>query len=135
MGPPSVILVDTHVVVWLALEPERIAKKARTAIEVARRGGQGIAISDITLLEISILERKARIRLNSSLETFLSEIEARFIVLPITGRICVQAISLPASYPNDPADRIIGATALVEGVPLITADEGMRRSQVLRTIW
>ena len=135
MGQPSVILVDTHVVVWLALQPERISKNARTAIEDARRSGQGVAISDIALLEISILERKARIRLNSSLETFLSEIEARFIVLPITGRICVRAVSLPASYPNDPGDRIIGATALVEGVPLITADEGMRRSQVLRTIW
>jgi PIN domain nuclease of toxin-antitoxin system len=130
-----VILVDTHVVVWLALQPERISKKARTAIEDARRTGQGIGISDICLLEISILERKARIRLDSSLETFLLEIEARFIILPITGRICVRAVLLPASYPNDPADRIIGATALVEGVPLVTADEGIRRSHALRTIW
>jgi PIN domain nuclease of toxin-antitoxin system len=130
-----VILVDTHVVVWLALQPERVSKKARTAIEDARRTGQGIGISDICLLEISILERKARIRLDSSLETFLLEIEARFIILPITGRICVRAVLLPASYPNDPADRIIGATALVEGVPLVTADEGIRRSNALRTIW
>ena len=129
------ILVDTHVVVWLALQPKKISKKARTAIQDARRIGQGIAISDIALLEISILERKARIRLNSSLETFLSEIETRFIVLPITGRICVRAVSLPASYPDDPADRIIGATALVEGVPLITADAGIHRSKAVRTIW
>ena len=129
------ILVDTHVVVWLALQPKKISKKARTAIEDARRIGQGIAISDIALLEISILERKARIRLNSSLETFLSEIEARFIVLPITGRICVREVSLPATYPNDPADRIIGATALVEGIPLITADAGIHRSKAVRTVW
>ena len=54
------ILVDTHVVVWLALQPERISKKARTAIVDARRSGQGIRISDITLLEISTLERKTR---------------------------------------------------------------------------
>jgi PIN domain nuclease of toxin-antitoxin system len=130
-----VILVDTHVVLWLALQPERISKKARRTIEDARRGGQGIGISDIALLEISTLERKARIKLNSSLETFLLEIEARFIVLPITARICVRAVSLPAAYPKDPADRIIGATALVEGVPLITADDGICRSNALRTIW
>ena len=129
------ILVDTHIVVWLALQPDKISKKARTAIEDARRIGQGIGLSDIVLLEISALERKARIRINSSLETFLAEIEARFIVLPITGRICVRALSLPASYPNDPADRIIGATALVEGVPLITADAGIHGSKAVRTIW
>ena len=129
------ILVDTHVVVWLALEPERISKKARSAIEDARRSGRGIGISDIALLEISTLERKGRITLNSSLETFLLEIEARFVVLPITARICARAVLLSASYPNDPADRIIGATALVEGVPLVTADDGIRRSNALRTLW
>jgi PIN domain nuclease of toxin-antitoxin system len=135
VGQSSVILVDTHVVVWLALEPAKISKRARAAIEEARRSGEGIAISDIGLLEIAILERKGRIKLKASLETFLSEIEARFIVLPINGRICVQAISLPPAYPSDPADRIIGATALVEGVSLVTADDGIRRSKAVRTIW
>jgi len=69
------------------------------------------------------------------LEAFLAEIEARFIVLPITGRICVSALALPAAYPRDSADRVIGATALVEGLPLITADDGIRRSKTLKTIW
>ncbi|MGA8596899.1 MAG: type II toxin-antitoxin system VapC family toxin, partial [Bryobacteraceae bacterium] len=113
----------------------RISKKAKAAIEEARRSGEGVAISDIALLEIATLERKGRIKLKASLETFLSEIEARFIVLPINGRICVQAMSFPATYPNDPADRIIGATALVEGVPLVTADDAIRRSSAVRTIW
>ncbi len=129
------ILVDTHVVVWLALEPALISKKARTVIEEARHSGQGLAISDITLLEIAQIESKRRIKLNSSLETFLSEVEARFVVLPITGRVCVRAVGLPTVYPKDPADRIIGATALVEAIPLVTADEDIRRSKALRTIW
>jgi hypothetical protein len=38
-------------------------------------------------------------------------------------------------YPKDPADRIIGATALVEGLFLLTADRGIRRSKAVRTIW
>jgi PIN domain nuclease of toxin-antitoxin system len=129
------ILVDTHVVLWLALEPANVSKKARAAIEETRQSGQGIAISDITLLEIAQLESKKRIKLNSSLETFLAEIEARFVVLPITGRVCVRAMGLPAVYPKDPADRVIGATALVEGLPLVTADDDIRRSKALRTIW
>ena len=129
------ILLDTHVVIWLALEPGRISKRARAAIAETRRRGEGLAVSDITLLEIATIDNKGRIKLSASLEAFLTEIEARFIVLPITGRICVSALALPAAYPRDPADRVIGATALVEGFPLITADDGIRRSKALKTIW
>ena len=48
------------------------------------------------------------------------------------GRACARA--LPATYPKDPADRV-GATALVEGLSLITADREIRRSRAVRTIW
>jgi PIN domain nuclease of toxin-antitoxin system len=135
VGQSAVILVDTHVVVWLALEPARISKKARAAIEETRRSGEGLAISNITLLEIAYIERKGRINLNASLETFLSEVEARFVVLPITSRVCARTVGLPASYPKDPVDRVIAATALVEGAPLVTADEDIRRSKALHTVW
>ena len=129
------ILVDTHVVAWLAFDQDRISRKARAAIDDARNQGDGLAISDITLLELSTLVNKGRVRLDISLETFLQEVEARFVVLPISGRACVRAIGLPAAYPKDPADRIIGGTALVEGLPLLTADRAIRRSKALRTIW
>jgi PIN domain nuclease of toxin-antitoxin system len=130
-----VILVDTHVVVWLAFDQHQISRKARAAIDNARRNGDGLAISDITLLELATLASKGRIQLDISLESFLQEVEARFVVLPISGRACVRAIGLPAAYPKDPADRIIGATALVEGLPLLTADREIRRSKALQTIW
>jgi PIN domain nuclease of toxin-antitoxin system len=129
------ILVDTHVVLWLALEPDRISKKAAAAIERTRLSGEGLAISDMTLLEIALGDSKRRIQLNASLETFLTEVESRFVVLPITARVCVSAMALPSSYPKDPADRVIGATALVEGIALVTADAEIRKSKALRTIW
>jgi PIN domain nuclease of toxin-antitoxin system len=94
-----------------------------------------LAISDITLFELATLTSKGRVRLDISLESFLQEVESRFVVLPITGRVGARAIGLPPSYPKDPADRIIGATALVEGLSLLTADREIRNSKVLRTIW
>jgi PIN domain nuclease of toxin-antitoxin system len=130
-----VILVDTHVVVWLAFDQDQISRKARTAIDDARKNADGLAISDITLLELATLASKGRIRLDISLESFLQEVESRFVVLPISGRACARAMGLPATYPKDPADRIIGATALVEGLSLLTADRGIRRSRTVQTIW
>ena len=129
------ILVDTHVVVWLAFDQNQLSKKARAAIDDARKNGDGLAISDITLLELAVLASKGRIHLGISLESFLQEVEARFVVVPISGRACARAIALPTAYPKDPADRIIGATALVEGLSLITADREIRRSKVVATIW
>jgi PIN domain nuclease of toxin-antitoxin system len=130
-----VILLDTHVVIWLAFDQSQLSRNARAAINDARENGDGLAISDITLLELTTLSSKGRIRLEISLESFLREVEARFIVLPISGRACVRALGLPETYPKDPADRVIGATALVEGMPLLTADREIRRSRALHTIW
>jgi PIN domain nuclease of toxin-antitoxin system len=129
------ILLDTHIPVWLAFEPERLSIRAKTAIAAAREKGEGLALCDISFLEISTLERKGRIQLSTSLGSFLRELEARFTVLPITSRACVAACDLPAGYPKDRADRIIGATALAEGLPLLTADNEIRRSKVVHTIW
>ena len=86
------ILLDTHVVVWLALDQTHLSKNARAAINDARENGDGLAISDITLLELAMLSSKGRIRLEISLESFLEEIEARFIVVPISGRACARAL-------------------------------------------
>ena len=69
------ILLDTHVVVWLAFDPSQLSKRARAAIDKARADGDGLAISDITLLELTTLASKGRIHLDISLESFLREVE------------------------------------------------------------
>jgi|SRR5450759_4148107 PIN domain nuclease of toxin-antitoxin system len=135
MGRAQVILVDTHIVVWLAFAPDKLSRKARAAIDGARTRGEGVAISDITLLELARLATDGRIKLTISVEAFLSEVEARFVVLPITARACVRAMALASPYPKDPADRIIAGTALAEGRSLVTADRHIISSRALATIW
>ena len=129
------ILLDTHVVIWLASGDARMSRAAQAAIDEARQSVRGLAISDFTLFELTLLFRKKKFDLAIGPEAFLREIERRFVVLPVTANIALQAFNLPASYPNDPVDRIIGATALIEDIPLLTADREIRKSRAVPTIW
>ena len=129
------ILLDTHVVIWLASGEPRLSRSAQAAIDETRQNQQGLAISDFTLYELVMTFRKNRMGMNISLESFLFEVEQRFVVLPITRDVCVQTLALPPDYPKDPADRIIGATAIARGLKLVTADRAIRDSGVVPTIW
>jgi PIN domain nuclease of toxin-antitoxin system len=127
-----VILLDTHVLIWLAQEPGKISAKAHTAIRGAKGG---LAISDITMWEMALLAGRGRLNLTCTIEAFVEEICSRTAILPITPRIAALAIQLPPSYPKDPSDRLIGATAISEGIELISADVGIQRAGIVRTIW
>jgi PIN domain nuclease of toxin-antitoxin system len=82
-----------------------------------------------------MLASKKRIPLHVSLESFLSQMEGRFTVLPMNGEICARAYALPPKHFRDPADRVIVATALVKGLTLVTADAQIRNSRAVQTIW
>jgi PIN domain nuclease of toxin-antitoxin system len=129
------ILLDTHVVIWLASGETRLSTKAQSAIDEARQNQQALSISDFTMFELVMLFRKKRVGLNISLESFLFEVEQRFVILPITRDVCVQTVAFPRKYPRDPADLIIGATAVVNGLTLVTADRAIRESGAVPTIW
>ncbi len=129
------ILLDTHVVIWLGQDYRRLSTRAQSVIKDSRRKDRGLAVPSIALIEIARLSSRGQIDLKPDAETVLAEIERRFVVLPITANIALQAYALPMSYPKDPADRIIGATALVEDIPLLTADRAIRNSKAVPTIW
>jgi PIN domain nuclease of toxin-antitoxin system len=129
------ILLDTHVLIWLAQEHQRISPTARSAIESARKKDCGLAVAGITFVELARLAKCEQVRFVPDVETHLREFERRFVVLPITANIALQAFELPPGYPKDPADRIIGATALVEDIPLVTVDREIRKSRAVPTIW
>jgi PIN domain nuclease of toxin-antitoxin system len=129
------ILLDTHVVIWLGQDYRRLSTRAQSVIKDSRRKDRGLAVPSIALIEIARLSSRGQIDLKPDAETVLAEVERHFIILPITANIALQAYALPMSYPKDPADRIIGATALVEDIPLLTADRAIRNSKAVPTIW
>ncbi len=63
-----------------------------------------------------------RIQVVGSVESFVRETVTRVLIRPITPEIVALALGLPVGFPRDPADRMIAATAIIEGVPLVTAD-------------
>jgi PIN domain nuclease of toxin-antitoxin system len=127
------ILLDTHAALWLALHPERLSRPARSAIQDNVLAG--LAISAQSLYEIAWLVVRKRIVPSEPLDKFIYRFQSRFGIQSLTPAIAIAAARLPAAFPSDPFDRIIAATAMVEGIPLVTADQNIRRSRALRTIW
>jgi PIN domain nuclease of toxin-antitoxin system len=130
----KVILLDTHVLVWLATEPTKLSKHASSVIRRASRAG-GIAISAITLWELAWMATHGRLRLTGTVEAYLEAISSRVAVLPITTKVAALANQFSTDYSNDPCDRLIGATALAEGIVLVTKDARIRDCKQIQTLW
>ena len=128
------ILLDTHVVAWAAEDPKRLSRDAASAIRRARRGG-GLAVSAITVWELALLVSRGKVQVYGSIETSVRVLLEDVTVIAITPEIAALATQFPDDYPRDPADRLIGATARAEGMTLVTRDERIRRSRLIRTIW
>jgi PIN domain nuclease of toxin-antitoxin system len=129
-----VILLDTHVLIWAVGDTKRLSRAAASEIKRAR-SGTGLAVSAITLWEVGLLVSRGRIRAHGSIETSIQLMLESVVVRPITPEIAALAAQFPDDYPRDPADRLIGATARAEGLTLITRDQNIRNSQLLRTVW
>jgi len=130
----GLILLDTHVLIWAQNAPERLSRRAASAIRRAARGG-GLAIAAFTLWEAAWLYRRGMIRESASLRSFVEQLVDEVAILPSSVEIAVQAAQLDAGFAGDPGDRLISATAIVHGLALVTADQRIRGSGVVRTVW
>jgi PIN domain nuclease of toxin-antitoxin system len=130
------ILLDTHVLVWAMAEPHRLSRAAASAIRRGRAGG-GLGIAAITLWEMAVLFSRGHLRAPGTVEDSIQLMldSSGVSVRPVTPTVAALATQFPEDYPRDPADRLIGATARAEGLTLITRDEQIRKSKLLKTIW
>jgi PIN domain nuclease of toxin-antitoxin system len=70
-----------------------------------------------------------------SVESFVRECATKVRVIPTWPEIAARAVGLPEPYPKDPQDRLIGATALMEAIELVTHDRLIRKSRLVPVIW
>ena len=128
--------VDTHAVIWYLFADERLSATARTMIEEAAAGGDQIAFSSITLAEIIYLSEKGRID-PATLDRLLTAVDSEDAVLvevPFDRHVAQALREVERTQVPDLPDRIIAATALHLGLPLISRDGKIQLSDV-NTIW
>jgi PIN domain nuclease of toxin-antitoxin system len=97
----------------------------------------GYAISSITFWELALLFQTGRLRGSGTIERRVEELVSLVApsVLEITAEIASMAAQFPESYPRDAADRLIGATARAYDMALITKDDRISESRLVRTLW
>ena len=133
----SSVLADTHAVVWYLHAPAELSRVAQEALDAAASHRAHVCVSAISLVEIVYLEEKGRIGplCQRELDRALRDQEAsRLLLVPVDADIAQAVGHIPRDIVPDMPDRIIAATALHLGLPLVTKDERIR-SLPLETIW
>jgi len=130
------ILMDTCAILWDSLESSKLSNKALLAIEKADKDNM-LIISDISIWEISMLIKKKRLKIDVTVVVFFNLfLQSRnILVQSISPEIAELSVNLDASINNDPADRIITATAIINNAQLVTADKNLIESKLVDTIW
>jgi PIN domain nuclease of toxin-antitoxin system len=129
----STVLLDTHVVHWWSAQRQQVSRAAVRAIERADE----LAVASITWYELAWMVEHERITIPIPVRAWLKGLSESVVTVPATVAIAVSAAQLPRSFPSDPADRMIYATAIEHGWQLVTRDERMHAYAGPRnvTIW
>lgn len=107
---------------WWSAEPDRLSEAAATAV----CGADELAVSGITWYELAWLAAHGRIRIDEPVGAWLRGLSASVRTVGITPAIAGRAAALASTFPGDPADRLIYATAVEQGWRLVTKDRRLR---------
>jgi PIN domain nuclease of toxin-antitoxin system len=127
------VLLDTHVVHWWSAEPKRVSSPARKVLE----GADELVVAAVSWYELAWLARHERIAVTVPIRSWLDGLASQLRTIGVTPAVADTAVGLPASFPGDPADRLIYATAIEHGLDLITKDRAIRDHDRPRslTVW
>lgn len=130
------IVLDTHTWIWYIDSPDLLGKKAKNKIEQARSSND-IYVSSISSWEIYMLEKKNRIAFEIGCDIWIRRCEQLSFLnfVPFDNDIAKLSVNLPEPLHQDPADRIIIATAKYLGAKLVTKDEKISNYSHIKTIW
>ena len=129
----TTVLLDTHVVQWWSAEPERLSDAATETLAEADQ----LAVAAISWFELAWLAARERIIVTIPVRSWLEQLADGLQTLGVTPAIAATAVSLPSSFPGDPADRLVYATAVEHGCLLVTKDRRLRNHRHPRpvTVW
>jgi PIN domain nuclease of toxin-antitoxin system len=130
------IVLDTHTWIWFISKPEVLSKRAKKAVSAAVEE-KSVLISSISAWEVALLVIKKRLTLSLDVTDWIAKSEGLPFIqfIEISNSIAVKAVNLPQPLHSDPADRIIIATALSAGAPLVTKDIKLLNYPHVKTIW
>lgn len=126
----TTVLLDTHVVLWWSSHPERLSDAGVAAIE----GADELAVAGITWFELAWLAAGERITVPVPVRSWIDALAGQVRTVGISPSIAHTAVELPDTFPGDPADRLIYATALEHGWPLVTKDRRLLDHPAGRTV-
>ena len=127
------IVLDTHAWLWWVSDPSKLGRASRRELGRAAR----IGVPAICSLEVAVSAARGRVSLDRPPLDWLHDALAlpRVEALALTPAIAVKAAELPQSFPGDPADRMITATAILHAAVLVTKDERIRAFDGVRCLW
>ncbi len=132
----SDMVTDTHALIWYLTDDPRLGPAAGLAFDACDRGEGIIYVPTICLVEILYLQEKGRIpaTLKDLFDTALQRGNTGLTIADLTAAVATAVAYVPRDQVPDMPDRIIAATALHLGVPLISRDRKIRLAG-LETIW